>query len=61
MGVKFIPLENRKCMARGYHSHRLYSHSCNHRSKLWPALFGVWLLTTLIFWALTALNFNRWP
>jgi len=31
---------------RGCHSHRLYSHSCEHRSKLREALSVVWQLTT---------------
>ena len=37
----------------GCHSHGLHSHSCDCRSKLWPVLFSVWLLTTLIFGDLT--------
>lgn len=37
----------------GCHSHSLYSHSYDYRSKLWPALFSVWPLTTLIFGDLT--------
>ena len=28
-------------IAGGCHSHRLYSHGCNHKVKPWPALFGV--------------------
>ena len=37
----------------GYHSHRLYSHSCDRGSKLWPALFGSLTVDHTNFWPLT--------
>ena len=37
----------------GCHSHRLYSHSCDHGSKLWPALFGSLTVDHANFWPLT--------
>ena len=47
------------------HSHRLYSHSCNHGSKLWPALFGGLIVDHANFLGLTfdcsdILPFDSW-
>ena len=39
------------------HSHRLYSYSCDCRSKLSPALFSCLTVDHTNFWALT---FDRW-
>jgi len=41
---------------RGCHSHRLYSHSCEHRSKLREALFGGLTVDHIDFW-----GFDQWP
>ena len=38
---------------RRCHSHRLYSHSCDCRSKLWSALFGGLTVDQANFWPLT--------
>ena len=54
-GYEYIRAE--KCSSKslyssgGCHSHRLYSHSCDRGSKLWPALFG----------SLTVDHANIWP
>ena len=37
----------------GCHSHRLYSHSCDHGSRLWPALFSSLTVDHANFWPLT--------
>ena len=38
---------------QGCHSHRIYCHSCDRRSKLWLALFGSLTIDHANFWPLT--------
>ena len=67
--VQFVFLEELLCCyrccsgssVRGCHSHRLYSHSCDRRSQLWPALFSSLTVDHAKFWPLIFDNSDILP
>ena len=61
-GLQTITGDNWRLLETGEcQSHRLCSHSCNRRSKLWPALFSSLTVDHVSFsglWPLPASHFN---